>query len=330
MTATELPAEDWRRSVYGRSQIGGNGVRRQPRRVDRERIIAQQGYVCLYCEIPISTKIWRKAREVILCAAWDHFVPYAYSQRNPAQNWVLACHVCNGIKTARMFADVETARRAILPERIAKGYEAPEDVFHRLGLQRQHGVLVLQAQRPTDGQLEALQAFAVVGDESRVAERLGISVRALQSRLLGAARRLGAMSTAEAIEIARLNYFITDGGRAETFDGCNRECRKAGEHTLRWGGCELATEPEPGVTIMRMRSMVDGAPGLVGQRVTISELALVIEDAIRTVSVNLGPNALALLQRGETVGLSGSEYAAMAEAAATAIAEEPDEAISPN
>lgn len=321
MTATELPAGDWRRVVYGSSQIGGTGVRRQPRRVERERIIAQQGYVCLYCEIPISTKIWRGSRDVILCAAWDHFIPYAYSQRNPSQNWVLACHVCNGIKTARMFADVEAARRAILPERIAKGYESPEEVLHRLGLQRQHGMLVLQAQRPTIKQTEALHAFAVLGDEVKVAKQLGISANSVRARLLSAARRLGAMSTVEAVKIARMNGFIAKGGQPDNFDGCRSECRKAGEHTLREGACEHAPEPEPAVTIRRVQNLDDGEPGLVGQRVTVNELALLIEDAIRAVPVKLDQNALALLQHGENVGLSSGEYAAMALAAATAIAE---------
>lgn len=29
------------------------------------------------------------------------------------------------------------------------------------------------------------------------------------------------------------------------FDGCARECRKVGEHTLAWGRCEFAVEPPP-------------------------------------------------------------------------------------
>lgn len=208
MTAKELPVGDWRRAVYGRSQIGGIGIRRRPRAVDRERIIAQQGYVCLYCEIPISTKIWRKTREVILCAAWDHFIPYAYSQQNPGHNWILACHVCNGIKTARMFNDVESARRAILPGRIAKGYECPDDVFHRLGLARDQDIRLALVPRPTDKQLEALQLLAAGASIFDAANQLGLARTTAHRRLLGAMRRLGAASFDEAIEIAIQNGFI--------------------------------------------------------------------------------------------------------------------------
>lgn len=209
MTTNELPAGDWRLAVYGRSQISGIGIRRQPRAGDRERIIAQQGYVCLYCEIPISTKIWRKTREVMLLANWDHFIPYAYSQRNPSSNWVLACHVCNGIKTARMFADVESARRAILPERIAKGYESPDDVFHRLGLEREQNIALVLVPRPTEKQLEALQLFAALGNRAAVSRSLGVGVHSTQKRLLGAARRVGATSLEEAVEICIRNGFIS-------------------------------------------------------------------------------------------------------------------------
>jgi hypothetical protein len=32
---------------------------------------------------------------------------------------------------------------------------------------------------------------------------------------------------------------------AEEFDGCSRECRKAGKHTLTWGRCEHGVQPPP-------------------------------------------------------------------------------------
>lgn len=135
MTAPELPENDWRRAVYGRSQIGGIGIRRAPRLAERIRVQEAQGNRCLYCELPIGTAIWRRAQTVILRTNWDHFVPYSYLARNPDNNWVLACHVCNGIKTARMFDTVQTARQVILPVREAKGYEDPKSVLLRLGLE---------------------------------------------------------------------------------------------------------------------------------------------------------------------------------------------------
>ncbi|MET9222388.1 hypothetical protein ABZX65_26990 [Streptomyces sp. NPDC003300] len=105
------------------------------------------------------------------------------------------------------------------------------------------------------------------------------------------------------------------------FDGCSRDCRTSGVHTLTWGRCEYAAEAEPAVTLMRTRLMDDGMPAIVGDRLTVTELADLIEPALRQVRVHFGPNALAMLHRGEAVGLSGGEYADLARAAAEAVAQ---------
>jgi hypothetical protein len=106
------------------------------------------------------------------------------------------------------------------------------------------------------------------------------------------------------------------------FDGCWWECRKAGAHTLRWGSCEHAPEPEKTVSISRVYLDHDGQPSIGFDTFTVTDLAARIEAALRTVPIRLGPNALAMLQRGDTVSLSGGEYAAMALAAAVALAED--------
>ncbi|GAA2107865.1 hypothetical protein [Streptomyces synnematoformans] len=49
----------------------------------------------------------------------------------------------------------------------------------------------------------------------------------------------------------------------EDFDGCRRECRKAGAHTLRPGECEHGPVPEPTVSISRVETMADGHRGIV-------------------------------------------------------------------
>lgn len=120
-----LAPDDWRNDVYGATQVTGGDRRRYPRKVERDRVIDRQGNACLYCGLTIGTLIWRRNRVVRLVANWDHFVPYAYCARNDGANWVLACHVCNRIKAARMFDTVQQARDAILPARRAKGYDAP-------------------------------------------------------------------------------------------------------------------------------------------------------------------------------------------------------------
>ncbi|MFB7244601.1 hypothetical protein ACFCYX_19335 [Streptomyces populi] len=109
------------------------------------------------------------------------------------------------------------------------------------------------------------------------------------------------------------------------FDGCHRACRRAGKHTLRWGGCEHAPEPEPAVSLPRIYTDTDGHPSLGFDTFTVQQLADLIEPALRAVPIRLGPNALATLQRGETVGLSGGEYADLARQAAHAIVHRNDE-----
>lgn len=106
------------------------------------------------------------------------------------------------------------------------------------------------------------------------------------------------------------------------FDGCNYRCRQPQEHTLEWGECALAPEsarPEPRLSVLRVRLAADGDNEIVTDSLTLVQLADVIEPALRSVHVRLGPNALAILRGGGTVGLSGGEYRDLALAAAQAL-----------
>ncbi|MEV4861481.1 HNH endonuclease [Streptomyces ossamyceticus] len=134
MSKHDLPPGDWRLRVYGRGPSSGISTRSYPRVAERRRAIDLQNNRCLYCEIPIGTAIWRRSQTVILRTNWDHFIPYSYLARNPATNWVLSCHVCNNIKSCRMFDTVQAAREVILPARLSKGYEDPREVLLREGL----------------------------------------------------------------------------------------------------------------------------------------------------------------------------------------------------
>jgi hypothetical protein len=106
---------------------------------------------------------------------------------------------------------------------------------------------------------------------------------------------------------------------AVDFDGCNRKCRQAGAHTLVWGECEHAPEPEPTVSLPRVYTDTDGFPSIGFDTYTVTQLAELIEPALHTIKIHLGPNALALLERGEEVRLSVGEYVSLALAAADAI-----------
>lgn len=118
----------WQIRVYGRG-AGGGAQRQAPPATTRRRLRAAQLGRCLYCELPIGTRVKRDGKTVALTAQWDHFVPYSYLAQNPEANWVLACQVCNRIKNDRMFKTVEEARAVILKARTAKGYEPiPETI----------------------------------------------------------------------------------------------------------------------------------------------------------------------------------------------------------
>jgi hypothetical protein len=112
----------WQIRVYGRG-AGGGVTRRRPSSEAVKRIRKIQMGRCLYCELTIGSRVKRNGKTVALTAQWDHFVPYSYLAQNPEANWVLACQVCNGIKSDRIFKTVEEARLVILQARDAKGYE---------------------------------------------------------------------------------------------------------------------------------------------------------------------------------------------------------------
>ncbi|EGX60132.1 hypothetical protein SZN_09426 [Streptomyces zinciresistens K42] len=65
------------------------------------------------------------------------------------------------------------------------------------------------------------------------------------------------------------------------FDGCNRRCRRAGAHTLVYGECEHAPEPEPTVSLLRVYKAADGFPAIGFDTYTVPELGELITAALR-------------------------------------------------
>jgi hypothetical protein len=69
---------------------------------------------------------------------------------------------------------------------------------------------------------------------------------------------------------------------ARDFDGCNRECRKAGKHTMRRGGCEYAPKPEPTVSMSKVYTdPEDGYPSIGFDAYTVPELGELITAGLR-------------------------------------------------
>lgn len=104
--------------------ITGSGRRKYPNIKTRQAVLRQQRDRCLYCGHMFGTTVRRKrGGTVALRINWDHFVPYAYGHTNAGANWVAACHVCNNIKSCRMFDTVREAQTYVRARWSEKGYE---------------------------------------------------------------------------------------------------------------------------------------------------------------------------------------------------------------
>ncbi|MDX2528012.1 coiled-coil domain-containing protein [Streptomyces europaeiscabiei] len=73
----------------------------------------------------------------------------------------------------------------------------------------------------------------------------------------------------------------TDPQTAADFDGCNRKCRLAGAHTLVWGECEHAVQPEPTVSLSRVYTDADGFPSVGFDTYTVQRLGELITAGVR-------------------------------------------------
>lgn len=91
------------------------------------------------------------------------------------------------------------------------------------------------------------------------------------------------------------------------FDGCHSECRRKGEHSRIWGGCEFGIKPEPTVNMSVVYRDTDGQNSIGYDSYTVDQLAELIEPALQRVRLRLGPNASAAVARGEAISLSGGE-----------------------
>lgn len=99
--------------------------RKRPGRKYITQMLEAQDNRCFYCDIPFGTsyKHPRLNKYVKTTVCCDHLVPFAYTQNNNEMNFVCACGVCNGIKSALMFQTVEEARSYVEYCRKKKGYE---------------------------------------------------------------------------------------------------------------------------------------------------------------------------------------------------------------
>lgn len=97
--------------------------RKLPPLPERRRILALQGVRCFYCNVPFDSDVFRYGVPIRITIHWDHQLPFAYAQNNKTTNFVAACHVCNGLKGAKLFQTVEEAVEFLALRRKDKGYD---------------------------------------------------------------------------------------------------------------------------------------------------------------------------------------------------------------
>ncbi|MYX14435.1 hypothetical protein GTY67_13615 [Streptomyces sp. SID8374] len=89
------------------------------------------------------------------------------------------------------------------------------------------------------------------------------------------------------------------------FDGCRRACRAQGRHTLAWGECEHATQPEPTVSMSKIYTASDGHPSIGFDTYTAQQLADLIEPALRKANLAGGYDRLALAAAHQIINRNG-------------------------
>ena len=88
----------------------------------RRDILREQDYRCLYCNQTFGDTVRRKSRRLRLRIEFDHAIPFAFCADTKAENMVAACHVCNGIKSSRIYGSLDEARTDLMFRREEKGY----------------------------------------------------------------------------------------------------------------------------------------------------------------------------------------------------------------
>lgn len=96
--------------------------RRLPPKRKGDEQLTNQGGLCAYCDRVLGSYVFRGGAPKKLEIAWDHIVPFSYSQNNKATNFVAACCVCNNLKSTTMYPNMESARADLQRRFLEKGY----------------------------------------------------------------------------------------------------------------------------------------------------------------------------------------------------------------
>ena len=116
----DRPAPD--RPAKVKRMVEADATRRRPSAERQAEILTAQQNRCLYCEVEFGSLVFRNKRAVWLRVEWDHVLPFVFSQSCHDKEFAAACHVCNGIKSATIYATLDDARTALALTREMKGW----------------------------------------------------------------------------------------------------------------------------------------------------------------------------------------------------------------
>ncbi len=111
----EFETSRTRRMSSARDRRKGPSVQR------KQELRELQGGCCFYCGRRFGSYVYRGFKLVWLRVHFDHVVAYAYSRNNYPDNYVAACHICNGLKGSKMFETVDEAKAYLLQRWEKKG-----------------------------------------------------------------------------------------------------------------------------------------------------------------------------------------------------------------
>lgn len=103
---------------------GTTGCRKRPSAKAQKTLLEKYEQGCAYCHLKFGDVVVRdKAplRPIVLKLAWDHRIPYAYSGDSSDENFVPSCHVCNGLKSSKIFDTLEECGEYLRTLRRQKG-----------------------------------------------------------------------------------------------------------------------------------------------------------------------------------------------------------------
>ncbi len=95
--------------------------RKGPSEARKRELRELQENCCFYCGRRFGSWVYRGFKLVWLRVHFDHVVAYAYSRNNYPDNFVAACHICNGLKGSKLFETVDEAKAYLLQRWEKKG-----------------------------------------------------------------------------------------------------------------------------------------------------------------------------------------------------------------